>query len=91
MPQKYDESFTPSVKETGTKKPPNPLIRRIDGSSFYELVTGDSNALNDLYSVLPIVIKKVSTKINDDGEITFIELEQKQLTEMQEYFKKAFF
>lgn len=90
MPQKYNEEFTPSVKETGTNKPANTLIRRIDGSSFYELVTGDSNALRDLYLVLPEVIKKVSKKRKPDGTEEFIELKQEQITTMLEYFNKAF-
>lgn len=58
----YNEPFTPSDKKKGSKCPSNPLIRQIDGASFYELVTGDKNALKDLFNVLPSVIAEITSK-----------------------------
>jgi hypothetical protein len=48
------------IKVKGQKCPLNQHIREIDGASFYSLVTGDENALEDLFDVLPEVIKMCS-------------------------------
>lgn len=58
-PGRYNDFFTPSNKEKGIKCPENKLIRVIDGASFYELVTGRSNALFELFEILPEIIKDV--------------------------------
>jgi len=63
IPQKgkrYNRLFTPSDKEKGAKCPQNEHIREIDGASFYSLVTGSENALENLFDVLPEVIKVCS-------------------------------
>jgi hypothetical protein len=57
---RYNKPFTPSDKDKGQKCPLNQHIREIDGASFYSLVTGDENALEDLFDVLPDVIKMCS-------------------------------
>ncbi|WP_010129810.1 Eco47II family restriction endonuclease, partial [Haemophilus sputorum] len=51
----YDKPFTPSDNKTKTRRPENDRIRQIDGKSFYERVTGNPNALEDLYKMLPEV------------------------------------
>jgi hypothetical protein len=58
--KRYDIKFTPSNKEQGEKCPANEKIREIDGASFYSLTTGDENALEDLFDVLPDVILECS-------------------------------
>jgi hypothetical protein len=58
--KRYNKPFTPSDKDKGQKCPINENIREIDGASFYSLVTGNDNALEDLYNVLPEVIKVCS-------------------------------
>lgn len=58
-PARYDEPFTPSDNRTGARCQANPLIRKIDGYSFYALATGIEDALYDLFSVLSHVIAKV--------------------------------
>ena len=58
-PVRKDEPFTPSDKEKGARCAENNLIRKIDGSSFYHLVTGNQNALQELYKSLPTVIESV--------------------------------
>jgi hypothetical protein len=60
-PIRYNKPFTPSNKETGQKCSENPLIRQIDGASFYTIVTGEVDALEQLYYVLPSVISSLST------------------------------
>lgn len=52
---KYNTEFTPSEK--GKRRPKKNKIRITDGMSFYELVTGRKNALQELFNVLPKVIK----------------------------------
>jgi len=51
-----NKTFVPSDKEKGARCAINESIREIDGASFYHLVTGDKNALSDLYNLLPDVI-----------------------------------
>ena len=58
--KRYNIEFTPSNKEEGEKCPANKKIREIDGASFYTLATGDKNALENLFDVLPEVISECS-------------------------------
>lgn len=58
-PIRYDVPFTPSNKDTGVKCPENPLIRIIDGASFYHIVTERVDALKELHKALPKVIEHV--------------------------------
>lgn len=59
-PQPYDVPFTPSDASKGCRKAENPLIRQIDGYSFYALVTGVDDALAQLFSTLPAIIESQS-------------------------------
>lgn len=61
-PKRYDLEFTPSNKEQGEKCAANPKIREIDGASFYALATGQENALEQLFEILPTVIFEASNK-----------------------------
>ena len=58
--KRYDECFTPSDRQTGTACSANELIRQIDGMSFYELVTGEKDALLQVFDALPKVIRDCS-------------------------------
>ena len=58
--ERYNKPFTPSDKDKGEKCPLNDHIREIDGASFYSLVTCSDNALEDLFDVLPEIIKVCS-------------------------------
>lgn len=76
--QRYDKEFKPSDNARGEQRKPNPLIRQIDGYSFYGLVTGVPDALRQLFTVLPDIIEENSEfKFND-----------KQFT--LDFFHKAF-
>ncbi|NJK85847.1 MAG: Eco47II family restriction endonuclease [Bacteroidales bacterium] len=57
---RYNKPFTPSINKTGKKCPVNENIREIDGASFYSLVTGNVNALEELFYVLPEIIQDCS-------------------------------
>lgn len=65
-PERYDKPFTPSDKSMGSRKSENELIRKIDGYSFYGIVTGIDNALAMLFNALPEVIRKTGHSINGD-------------------------
>ena len=67
-PERFDRPFTPSEKETGANLPENPLIREIDGARFYEIVTGEKDALAQLFKAIIGVISGVSGKETDPGD-----------------------
>ena len=77
---RYDTTFEPSDKDKGMKCPKNELIRQIDGASFYELVTGDPNALRDLFQVLPDVLENI------DG----FKFTSEDKAELSKFFKLAY-
>ena len=59
----YDIPFTPSdnTEEDKSKKrkTSNELIRQIDGKSFYTKVTGNKNALRELYLLIPEIVVEI--------------------------------
>lgn len=57
--ERYNNHFTPSDSQTGSKRPQNDLIRVIDGQSFYTLATGIDDAIELLFKSIPKVIKKI--------------------------------
>lgn len=54
---RYDKPFTPPDSAKGQPRRDNPLIRQIDGYSFYALATGVPDALEQLFLALPDVIE----------------------------------
>jgi hypothetical protein len=71
-PERYNKPFIPSNKEKGEKCPVNENIREIDGASFYSLVTGYNNALENLFDILPDVIFECSEgkyKLTDKAKL----------------------
>jgi hypothetical protein len=54
---RYNICFIPSDKSKGSKCSPNEKVRQIDGASFYALVTGIDDALEQIFKALPQVIK----------------------------------
>ncbi|SMD42461.1 Eco47II restriction endonuclease [Aquiflexum balticum DSM 16537] len=79
-PTRINTFFNPSDKEKGTKFSENHDIRLIDGASFYEIVTGDPNALFNLYQTLPTVIQKLTGK----------EFKSDTINQMIKYFELAY-
>ncbi|MGL1890360.1 MAG: Eco47II family restriction endonuclease [Spirochaetaceae bacterium] len=83
-PERFNIPFTPSDKDKGSQCPANELIRRIDGASFYTLVTGYENALEQLHNILPTVIEKVlSENFNLRSDLT-------NSDEFSKYFNLAY-
>ena len=62
--ERYDIPFTPSDRNTSSRCASNEKIRKIDGASFYALVTGIDDALEQVFSVLPSVIHDVAPYID---------------------------
>jgi Eco47II restriction endonuclease len=88
--KRFEKEFTPSDNETKTVRQGNKLIQEIDGYSFYALVTGEQNALKQLYQALPVAIKEMLAEPQfqafPNGQITA--LSQEAL--FAELFAKAF-
>ncbi|AZM97801.1 Eco47II family restriction endonuclease [Vreelandella venusta] len=61
----YNEPFTPSDNQTGTRLPLREDIRKIDGRSFYEILTGQPYAIDELYKELPSLVAEI---INENFE-----------------------
>ncbi len=55
----YDKPFTPSDNKTKKNRVANNAIRQIDGRSFYALLTGVENAIDELYQALPSIVAEV--------------------------------
>lgn len=74
--KRYNKEFTPSDNKTHSRRPTNKHIRQIDGYSFYELATGEKDALKKLYITLPIVIMDILGKSHEPmiKDKTFLEL-----------------
>lgn len=79
---KFNKPFVPSNNKTGNKAAVNEHIREIDGSSFYELVTGSPTALEDLYGILPYVLQDVCPSFDAQAAV--------QNKNFHELFEKAF-
>lgn len=58
-PQRFNECFMPSNNKVGAHPQANELIRKIDGASFYELITNEKDALEKLYDAIPIAIQRL--------------------------------
>lgn len=81
-PITFDIPFTPPDKAKGNRKPVDKRIREIDGRSFYKLVTGLDDALDQLHCVIPDVINDLGKK---NGGYS-----AQDKKDLNGYFKKAY-
>jgi len=51
--------IVPTDNQTGTRLPAREDIRKIDGRSFYALLTNERDALDELYRELPTLVAKI--------------------------------
>ena len=79
-PRRTNTTYHPSVR--GHRLPEREDLRIVDGATFYEIATGDANALIKLYRVLPTAIKKATRK--NDAEY------QPELANFEQLFTRAF-
>lgn len=78
--ERYNIEFTPSDGKNGKKCESNKFIRSIDGASFYDLVSGKENALEELYNVLPKIINE-----STNGKYKILDSEK-----LKEFFQIAY-
>ncbi|MEK7518833.1 MAG: Eco47II family restriction endonuclease [Patescibacteria group bacterium] len=78
---RYNKPFQPSDNRIHQKRQKNERIRTIDGYSFYELASGQKNALEALFLALPRVIADIL-----DQEIAITKLQK----ELLGIFKKTY-
>lgn len=78
-PKPYQLPFTPS--ERNVKRQTRNNLLRIDGRSFYALATGQNDALDQLYKILPKVLESLLGV--DDATLTMS-------TEFTNLFSKAY-
>lgn len=81
-PITFDIPFTPPDKATGNRKSIDKRIREIDGRSFYKLVTGIDDALDQLHNVIPNVIDDLGKKNGGYNK--------QDRKDLNSYFKKAY-
>lgn len=71
--RRYNKPFTPSDNRTKQTRPLNERIRVIDGRSFYEILTGEKDALKQMYLLLPELTSEImSESCNVDRDPGFI-------------------
>jgi hypothetical protein len=83
--KQYNEPFTPPDNVQRQRRPLNDRIRRIDGKSFYTLVTGNINALEDLYKLLPELVCEV---LEEEYKVTRNPVDYISQQEFDYIFKK---
>ncbi len=86
-PQVYNRPFTPSDNRTKTRRETNQSIRRIDGRSFYALLTGHDDAIEELYKELPSIVAEI---LNEEFSLN---LDAKSVTSSEAFefnFRKAY-
>ena len=85
-PSRYDNEFTPSdnKKKTNKKRPTNAKIRIIDGVSFYDLISGEENTLENLFNDIAILIPNIMQEYEMPADNFNAE-------EFKILFKKVFF
>lgn len=71
--ERFNIPFTPSDRSRGAKCASNDLIRIIDGASFYQMVTGHSDALAKLFRILPIAIADIKEQTFSDQDISSLD------------------
>ncbi len=58
--KQFNQPFTPSDNKTKMKRPKNEKIRNADGATFYQIATGQENAIADLYHILPYILSDIA-------------------------------
>jgi hypothetical protein len=79
--KRFNNSFTPSDNKAKQRRLINEKIREIDGASFYELASGETNAIEKLYKILPFILAEITN--HNEEKIIKDPL-------FEELFKKAF-
>ena len=66
--KRFDMVFTPSDNKVSKRRESNPRIRHTDGATFYEIATGERDAVSKLYNTIPLILSEISG--NNTSQIT---------------------
>lgn len=77
--KRFDVPFTPSDNKNKQRRQENANIRHTDGATFYEIATGQKDAIANLYKTIPYILSQIAG--NNTNQITndplFLDLFQK--------------
>ena len=77
--KRFDVPFTPSDNKNKQRRQENANIRHTDGATFYEIATGQKDAIANLYKTIPYILSQIAG--NNTSQITndplFLDLFQK--------------
>lgn len=76
--ERYNKPLVTSDNTSGQKTHVDELIRRVDGATFYEIVTGDVDGLQKVFETIPLGLAAIGVHV--DSEKTRL---------AQEYFNNA--
>jgi hypothetical protein len=77
----YNKPFVPPNNHTGSKVKERDDIKIIDGKSFYKIVTGHEDGLEQLYKTLPEMLRKaLSINLAPENEDLFLQFFYKSFT-----------
>ena len=83
----YNTPFIPPDNNASSKRSKRNDVRRIDGKSFYALLTGNDHALEELYHHLPILVTEI---LQEDFNITVSANSVTDSAKFQEIFDKVY-
>lgn len=87
----YNEPFTPPNNLTHKNATGRDDIRRIDGRTFYGLLTGNKKALDELYMIMPRLIAEIlNEKDKRKYDTDFIEKTIKNSSEFMELYNLVY-
>lgn len=81
----YNEEFQPSDNKISKRREKDKRIRRIDGKSMYEIITGDSDALKKLYCLLAELTAEI---LKEEFSISYNYKQSISLDEFDIIYKK---
>lgn len=76
--ERYDVPFVTSDHTSGQPSEADELVRRVDGATFYEIATGDPDALRKVFKAIPLGLKELG-----------INIDQEKMNLAKTYFDKA--
>lgn len=78
---RFNKPFVPSDNKSKSRRQVNESILEVDGKTFYEIATNDSEAIYKIYKIIPYILSDILK--NDSYKVNFEPL-------FEELFKKAF-
>jgi hypothetical protein len=57
--KRINKVFIPSDNRKKRKRPHNEFIREVDGKTFYNIVTGEKDAIYKIYKIIPYILSDI--------------------------------